>query len=65
MTPCAGIAQAIQEGALAFLRREYTWLAVFVAIIAVVLAVIPDIGWETSISYVLGRWPRRWRASWG
>ena len=48
------IAQAIQEGALAFLRREYTWLAVFVAIIAVVLAVIPDIGWQTSIAYILG-----------
>ena len=49
-----GIAQAIQEGALAFLRREYTWLAVFVAVIAVVLAVIPDIGWQTSIAYILG-----------
>ena len=49
-----GIAQAIQEGALAFLRREYTALAVFVAVIAIVLAVIPDIGWETSIAYILG-----------
>ena len=49
-----GIAQAIQEGALAFLRREYMWLAVFVAVIAIVLAVIPDIGWETSIAYILG-----------
>jgi K(+)-stimulated pyrophosphate-energized sodium pump len=30
------IALAIQEGSRAFLQREYTWLAVFVAVTAVV-----------------------------
>ncbi len=36
------IARAIQEGAAAFLRREYTFLAIFVAIVAVALAVFVD-----------------------
>ena len=48
------IARAIQEGALAFLRREYAALAVFVVIVTVVLVVVPDIGYRTAISYVAG-----------
>ena len=36
------IAGAIQVGAAAFLRREYTYLAVFVGIVTVVLAVFVD-----------------------
>ena len=48
------IAQAIQEGANAFLRREYVTLAIFVTIIAIILALIPSIGWETSITYLIG-----------
>ena len=35
-------AAAIQEGARAFLRREYTFLAAFVAVITVVIAVFVD-----------------------
>ena len=65
-----GIAKSIQEGAAAFLRREYTILAGFVVIVAIVLAVFVDFdvlnefdletggNWEdgprTSISYVIG-----------
>ncbi|GAB4334204.1 MAG: sodium-translocating pyrophosphatase [Dehalococcoidia bacterium] len=37
-----GIAAAIQEGAAAFLKREYTFLALFVAAVGVVLAVFID-----------------------
>ena len=36
------IARAIQAGAAAFLRREYTFIAGFVAIVAVVLAIFVD-----------------------
>jgi K(+)-stimulated pyrophosphate-energized sodium pump len=36
------IARAIQAGAAAFLRREYTFLAVFVAFVAVVLTIFID-----------------------
>jgi K(+)-stimulated pyrophosphate-energized sodium pump len=48
------IARAIQEGALAFLRREYTALAVFVAVVTVILVAIPDIDYRTGIAYVVG-----------
>ena len=48
------IARAIQEGALAFLRREYTALAVFVLIVTVVLVVVPEIDYRTGIAYVVG-----------
>jgi len=36
------VGRLIQEGAMAFLRREYTILAVFVAIVAVLVAVLID-----------------------
>ena len=38
-----GIARAIQAGAAAFLRREYTFLAAFVAAVAVVIALFVDV----------------------
>ena len=37
-----GIAALIQEGAAAFLRREYTFLAGFVAVVAVIIAIFVD-----------------------
>jgi len=46
------IAQAIQEGAQAFLRREYTVLSVFLLLVAIVLAVFIDT--RTAISYLVG-----------
>jgi len=67
--PMRQIAVAIQEGAAAFLRREYQFLAVFVVIVAVVLAVFIDYDVldrfgeqngkltdmpRTAVSYVLG-----------
>jgi K(+)-stimulated pyrophosphate-energized sodium pump len=42
----------IHDGAMAFLRRENTVLAVFVAIVAVLLGVA--IGWTTSGAYIAG-----------
>ncbi len=36
------IALAIQEGASAFLQREYTFLAVFVVVVTIVLAIFID-----------------------
>ncbi len=48
------ITTAIEEGAKAFLRREYITIIVFVIIIFVVLTVIPDIGWKTGVAYLVG-----------
>lgn len=46
------IASAIHEGAMAFMKREYTYLAVFVVVLAVVLAAV--INPLTSVSFVVG-----------
>jgi K(+)-stimulated pyrophosphate-energized sodium pump len=46
------IAAAIQEGASAFLNREYQVLAIFVAIVAVVIASF--LHWQTAVAFVVG-----------
>ena len=46
------IGKAVQEGAAAFLGREYRTLAVFVVIVAVVLGILIDP--ETSVAYIVG-----------
>jgi K(+)-stimulated pyrophosphate-energized sodium pump len=46
---------AIRNGAMAFLRREYTWIAVFVLVMATLIAVLLDWGrpWGV-IAYLFG-----------
>ncbi len=48
------ISAAIKEGALAFLNREYRFLAIFVAVVAVVLGIVPLLGWWVALVFVLG-----------
>jgi K(+)-stimulated pyrophosphate-energized sodium pump len=52
------IASAIQEGAQAFLRREYTYVAIVVAVVAVLLVVLSfafeEFSILTAVAYVLG-----------
>ena len=48
----ADIASRIQEGAMAFLRREYTVLSLFVVVVAAALWFA--IGMKTSLAYVTG-----------
>ena len=47
------IAHAIQEGASAFLNREYRFLAIFVVIVAAVIMIFLQ-QWQTALSFVLG-----------
>ena len=42
----------IQAGAKAFLRQEYTWVAVFVVVLAVLIAALIQI--EAAVAYVIG-----------
>ena len=46
------ISSYIQEGAMAFLSREYKSLTIFIVVLFIVL--IAAIGWETAISFLLG-----------
>jgi len=46
------IAVAIQEGSMAFLKREYTYLAGFVIVVTIIVAVLVET--QTAVAYVLG-----------
>ena len=46
------IAQAIQEGAEAYMRRQYTIVAVVAVVVAILLALLIDI--ETAIGFLIG-----------
>ena len=49
------IGEAIREGAMAFLRREYQWVSVFVGFMFVLLLVVPIDGRPyASIAYLMG-----------
>ena len=49
------IAAAIQEGAMAFLRRQYTTVAIVAVILAVVIASLrAPLGWEAAVGFVIG-----------
>jgi K(+)-stimulated pyrophosphate-energized sodium pump len=49
------LSDAIRQGAMAFLRREYTWAAVFVVVMAALIAALLDWGrpWGV-VAYVFG-----------
>ena len=46
------LGEQIHDGAMAFLRREYTVLAVFVAVVAILLSLA--IGTTPAVAYVFG-----------
>ena len=49
------IALAIQQGAMAFLRRQYTTVAVVAVVLAIVIAVLPaPLGWEPALGFLIG-----------
>jgi K(+)-stimulated pyrophosphate-energized sodium pump len=48
------ITSAIQEGAFAFIHREYLTEIIVIAIIAILLALIPGLGLKTSAAFIFG-----------
>lgn len=48
------ISGAIKEGALAFLHREYQILAIFVVVVTIILAVIPQLGGWVALAFAFG-----------
>lgn len=44
----------IRRGAMAFLRREYTVIAIFAVVMAVVLTLVPSMGIKVAVSFVGG-----------
>ncbi len=53
------ISKAVQEGAKAFLKREYSYIGIFVLVISVLIALAPTfsdvaLGWRTSVAFIVG-----------
>ena len=48
------VASAIQEGASAFLKRQYTTIWAVMIVISILLLLAPGWGWQASISYLGG-----------
>ncbi|MFC1927640.1 sodium-translocating pyrophosphatase [Chloroflexota bacterium] len=48
------ISAAIREGGLAFIHREYRTLIIVVVIVAIILAVVPALGWRMAVAFVFG-----------
>ncbi len=50
----AELSEIIHKGAMAFLKKEYSWLAPFVAVVAVLLAALPGLGIGAAFAFILG-----------
>ena len=48
------ISQAIKEGGLTFIHKEYRTLIIVVAAIAIILAFVPSLGWQMSVAFIFG-----------
>ncbi|MEE9254638.1 MAG: sodium/proton-translocating pyrophosphatase [Pseudomonadales bacterium] len=48
------IADAIHAGAMVFMRREYTMLALFAGVLVVILFFSPGLGADTAIAFLVG-----------
>jgi len=45
---------AIKEGALAFIGREYRTLFIFVVVVTIILAFVPVLGWRVAVAFIFG-----------
>ena len=48
------IAAAIQEGAMAFLRRQYTTVGVVALILFVIIFFVKSLGWQPAVGFLIG-----------
>ncbi|NLW51179.1 MAG: sodium-translocating pyrophosphatase [Candidatus Brocadiaceae bacterium] len=48
------ISEKVYTGAMVFLKREYSLIAVFMAIVFAALCFAPGLGWKTGVAYLSG-----------
>lgn len=48
------ISRAIQDGAKAFLNRQYKSVAIVAVILFLVIGFIPALGWKTALAFIIG-----------
>jgi len=48
------IARAIQEGAMAFLKRQYRTVGIVAVVLALIIGFAPPLGWQAAIGFLIG-----------
>jgi len=48
------ISAAVREGAIAYLKRQYTTIAIVGVVLFLVIGLIPALGWSTAFGFLLG-----------
>ncbi len=48
------IAAAIQEGAMAFLQRQYTTIGIVAIVLAILILIAPGLGWQAALGFLIG-----------
>lgn len=48
------IAKAVQEGAKAYLNRQYKTVAMVAVVLFFIIGLIPPLGWTTAIAFIIG-----------
>ena len=48
------IAAAVREGAVAYLRRQYTTIAIVGIVLFIIIGVTPALGWSTAFGFLIG-----------
>src|SRR6266571_4566870 len=48
------IAAAVREGASAYLKRQYTTIAVVGVVLFLAIGLIPKLGWATALGFAIG-----------
>ena len=49
-----GIAKAIEEGATAYLNRQYKTIGVIAVILFFIMGLVPQLGWTTAFGFIFG-----------